>query len=49
MKTKNYLLIALMAAQTVAVKAQDAVTHFDMSLNNGAIVEQVSNKAYTVS
>ena len=49
MKTKNYLLIALMAAQTTAVKAQDAVTHFDMSLSNGAIVEQVSNKAYTVS
>lgn len=49
MKLKNYLLIALTTVQTVHISAQTAVAHFNMSLNNGKITEQVSGNSFTVN
>ena len=48
MKLRNHVLIALVAT-SLGSFAQNTVAHFDMSLNNGCIMEQVSNKSYPVS
>ena len=48
MTLRNLLLIA-MTAIAGGTSAQHVVAHFDMSLSNGNIMEQVSNKSYTVS
>ena len=48
MKLTKLLLLALTAAQTASVIAQTAVAHFDMSLNNGKITEQVTKSEYSV-
>ena len=48
MKLTKLLLIALTVAQTAGVTAQTAAAHFDMSLNNGKITEQVTKSEYTV-
>ena len=48
MKLRNLLFIAL-AATSIEALAQNAVAHFDMSLNAGSIVERLSNKSYIVS
>ena len=48
MKLRNLLFIAL-AATNIEALAQNAVAHFDMSLNAGFIVERLSNKSYIVS
>lgn len=49
MKLKKLLFIALMAALTARVSAQTTAAHFDMSLNNGKIIEQVTNTEYLVN
>ena len=49
MKLKKLLLISLAVAQMVGVAAQSPAAHFDMSLNNGQITEQVSGQSYTVA
>lgn len=49
MKLKQILLVAMTTALTVNVTAQTPVAHFDMSLHEGKIVEQVTNTAYSVS
>ena len=48
MKLTKLLLIALTVAQTAGVTAQTVAAHFDMSLNNGKITEQVTKSEYTV-
>ena len=48
MKLTKLLLIALTVAQTAGVTAQTVAAHFDMSLNNGKITEQVTKSAYAV-
>ena len=48
MKLTKLLLLALLAAWTANVTAQNVVAHFDMSLNNGKITEQVTKSEYTV-
>ena len=49
MKLKKYLLIALTTVLSTAALAQTAVAHFDMSLIDGKITEQVSKSEYVVS
>ena len=48
MQLTKLLLIALTIAQTASVTAQNAAAHFDMSLNNGKITEQVTKSEYAV-
>ena len=48
MKLTKLLLIALTVAQTAGITAQTLAAHFDMSLNNGKITEQVTKSEYTV-
>ena len=43
------ILFSLASLVSCATCAAQTAAHFDMSLNNGSIVESVSNKAYTVS
>ena len=49
MKLKKLLLITLATTSTVAITAQNAVAHFDMSLANGKISEQVTHTEYIVN
>ena len=49
MKYWKYLLIALTTVLTNGTSAQTAVAHFNMSLNNGKITEQVSKSEYKVA
>ena len=49
MKYWKYLFVALTTALTTGSLAQTAVAHFDMSLNNGKITEQVSKSEYKVA
>ena len=49
MKLRTFLLMATGAAISGGANAQNTVAHFDMSLNNGSIVEAVSNMSYPVS
>ena len=49
MKLKKYLLIALTTVLSTAALAQTAVAHFDMSLKDGKIIEQVSKSEYVVA
>ena len=49
MKYWKYLLIALTTVLTNGTSAQTAVAHFDMSLNNGKITDQVSKSEYKVA
>jgi hypothetical protein len=49
MKLRTFLLMATGAAISGGANAQNTVAHFDMSLNNGSIVETVSNMSYPVS
>lgn len=48
MNLKNYILFAL---ATICIEAfgQNVVAHFDMSLNNGNIVDKVTNDSYLVN
>ena len=48
MQLTKLLLIALTIAQTTGVTAQTVVAHYDMSLNNGKITEQVTKSEYAV-
>lgn len=48
MKLRNLVLFAL-AATCLGTFAQNAVAHFDMTYNNGNIIERISNKSYSVS
>ena len=48
MKLKRLPLIALTILQTSGIAAQTPAAHFDMSLNDGKIVEQVTNTSYSV-
>ena len=49
MKLNKLLLITLTIIQTAGVAAQTAGAHFDMSLNDGQIIENVSGQSYTVA
>ena len=49
MKLKKHLLFALTTVLSTAASAQTAVAHFDMSLKDGKIIEQVSKAEYTVT
>ena len=48
MKLKRLPLIALTILQTSGIAAQTPAAHFDMSLHDGNIIEQVSNTEYIV-
>ena len=48
MKPKRLPLIVLTILQTSGIAAQTPAAHFDMSLNDGKIVEQVTNTSYSV-
>jgi len=49
MKFKRLSLIALTIIQTAGIAAQTTVAHFDMSLIDGKIIEQVTNTEYIVN
>ena len=49
MKLKNLLLIALTTIAANGTIAQNAVAHFDMSLDEGKISETVTGTTYTVA
>ena len=49
MKLKKHLLFALTTVMTIGSTAQTAVVHFDMSLKDGKITEQVSKSEYVVA
>ena len=49
MKLKKHLIIALTTVLSTTASAQTAVAHFDMSLKDGKITEQVSKSDYTVA
>ena len=49
MKLTKLLLIALLSARMTGVVAQTTAAHFDMSLNDGKITEQVSKSEYVVA
>ena len=49
MKLKRLPLIALTFLQTSGIAAQTAVAHFDMSLHDGKIIEQISKTEYAVA
>ena len=49
MKLQGLTISLLMAAYGVALNAQNAVAHFDMSLSNGKITEQVTHLEYSVN
>ena len=46
---KRFPLIALTIFQMSGIAAQTTVAHFDMSLHDGKIIEQVSKTEYTVA
>ena len=48
MKLKRLPLIALTILQTSGITAQTTVAHYDMSLSDGKIIEQISNSNYVV-
>lgn len=49
MKLKTLFATSLMASLAITSAAQTPAAHFDMSLNNGKITEQVSAQSYTVA
>lgn len=49
MKLRTLLMTVLTVTMTSSSKAQTTVAHFDMSLNNGKISEQVSGQNYVVA
>ena len=49
MKLKTLFATSLMASLAITSAAQTPAAHFDMSLNNGKITEQVSSQSYTVA
>lgn len=49
MKLKTLFVTAFMSSLAIISEAQNPAVHFDMSLNNGKITEQVSAQSYTVA